>query len=55
MAVQQIKSGDYRAAEQQLGRIGAENQLGPLRDFVVAWLKAGQKDFVAARAAASPG
>lgn len=51
LAIQQIKRGDYRAAEQQLGRIGTENQLGPLRDFVVAWLRAGQKDFVAARAA----
>jgi tetratricopeptide (TPR) repeat protein len=50
VAVQQIKKGDYRAAEQQLGRIGAENQLGPLKDYVSAWLKAGQKDFPAARA-----
>lgn len=51
MAVQQIKRGDYRAAEQQLGRIGGDNQFGPLRELVVAWLRAGQKDFVAARAA----
>ncbi len=51
MAIQQIKRGDYRAAEQQLGRIGAENQFGPLRELVVAWLRAGQKDFVAARTA----
>jgi tetratricopeptide (TPR) repeat protein len=50
MAVQQIKRGDYRAAEQQIGRIGAENQLGPLRDYVLAWLKAGEKDFAGARA-----
>ena len=50
LAVQQIKRGDYRAAEQQLGRIGAESQLGPLREFVIAWLRAGQKDFVSARA-----
>ena len=50
LAVQQIKKGDYRAAEQQLERIGAENQLGPLKDYVSAWLKAGQKDFPAARA-----
>ena len=50
MAVQQIKRGEYRAAEQQIGRIGAENQLGPLRDYVVAWLKAGEKDFAGARA-----
>ena len=49
VAVQAIKKGDYKAAEQQLGRIGAENQLGPLREYVLAWLKAGQKDFAAAR------
>jgi tetratricopeptide (TPR) repeat protein len=49
LVIQQIKKGDYRAAEQQLARIGAENQLGPLRDYAMAWLKAGQKDFVAAR------
>jgi tetratricopeptide (TPR) repeat protein len=53
MAVQQIKRGDYRAAEQQIGHIGGENQLGPLRDFVVAWLRAGQKDFTSAREALS--
>lgn len=50
LTLQHIKRGEYRAAEQQLGRIGGENQLGPLRDFVVAWLKAGQKDFAGARA-----
>ncbi|SJZ72299.1 TPR repeat-containing protein [Enhydrobacter aerosaccus] len=49
LTVQHIKRGDYRAAEQQLARIGAENQLGPLKDFVVAWLKAGEKDYAAAR------
>ena len=49
LAVQQVKRGDYRAAEQQLGHIGNENQLGPLRDFVVAWLKVGEKDYTAAR------
>ena len=49
LAVQAIKKGEYKAAEQQLGKIGAENQLGPLRDYVMAWLKAGEKDFPAAR------
>jgi tetratricopeptide (TPR) repeat protein len=49
MAIQQIKKGDFRQAEAQLGRIGSENQLGPLKDFVTAWLKAGQKDFAGAR------
>ena len=33
MAVQSIKKGDYRAAEQQLGRIGGDSQLGPLREY----------------------
>ena len=50
LAVQQIKKGDYRGAETQLGRIGSENQLGPLKDYVLAWLKAGEKDYSAARA-----
>jgi len=50
LAVQAIRKGDYKAAEQQLGRIGAENQLGVLREYVMAWLKAGEKDFAAARA-----
>ncbi|MDP1964871.1 MAG: tetratricopeptide repeat protein [Reyranella sp.] len=49
LAVQAIKKGDYKAAERQLGRIGSENQLGVLRDYVMAWLKAGDKDFAAAR------
>ena len=49
LAVQAIKKGDYSAAEKQLGLIGSENQLGPLRDYVMAWLKAGEKDFPAAR------
>ncbi|HEV7544616.1 MAG TPA: tetratricopeptide repeat protein, partial [Reyranella sp.] len=50
LAVQAIKKGDYRAAEQQIDRIGAENQLGPLREYVLAWFKAGEKEFPAARA-----
>jgi tetratricopeptide (TPR) repeat protein len=50
LAVQQIKKGEYQKAEQQLARMGTENQLGPLKDYVLAWLKAGQKDFAAARA-----
>ncbi|MBS0537761.1 MAG: tetratricopeptide repeat protein [Proteobacteria bacterium] len=49
MSVQHIKKGEYRAAETQLGRIGSENQLGPLRDYVLAWLKAGEKDYSTAR------
>ncbi len=49
LAVQAIKKGEYKAAEQQLTRIGSENQLGVLRDYVMAWLKAGEKDYPAAR------
>ena len=49
LAIQAIRRSDYRSAEQQIGRIGAENQLGPLRDYVMAWLKAGEKEFVPAR------
>lgn len=49
LAVEAIKKGDYRGAERQLGRIGAENQLGALREYVMAWLRAGEKDFPAAR------
>ena len=33
LAVQPIKKGDYRTAEQQLGRIGGDSQLGPLREY----------------------
>ena len=51
LAVQAVRKGNYKAAEQQLGRIGSENQLGPLREYVIAWLKAGEKDYAAARVA----
>jgi tetratricopeptide (TPR) repeat protein len=50
LAVQAIKKADYRGAEQQLGRIAGDVQLGPLREYVLAWLKAGEKDYAAARA-----
>jgi tetratricopeptide (TPR) repeat protein len=49
VAMQLIKKGDNAGAERQLARIGSENQLGPLKDYVLAWLKAGQRDFAAAR------
>jgi len=49
MAILQIRRADYRAAEQQLGHLGTETQLGPLRDYVLAWLKVGEKDFSGAR------
>jgi tetratricopeptide (TPR) repeat protein len=50
LAVQSIKKGDYRTAEIQIGRMGTEIQLGPLKEFMLVWLKAGEKDFAAARA-----
>lgn len=50
LMVQSLKKGDYRTAELQLNRIGADNQLGPLRNYMLAWLKAGQKDYAAAHA-----
>ncbi|MBV8409768.1 MAG: tetratricopeptide repeat protein [Alphaproteobacteria bacterium] len=50
LAVQSIKKGDYRTAEFQLGKIGADNSLGPLRESMLVWLKAGEKDYAAARA-----
>ncbi len=49
MAIEAVKKGNYKAAEQQLTRIGSENQLGALREYVMAWLKAGDKDYAAAR------
>ena len=49
LTLEQVKRGDYKKAEQQLAKIGAENQLGPLREFVIAWLKVGEKDFAGAR------
>ena len=50
LAIEAIKKGDYKAADQQMGRIGPEDQLGALREYMLAWLKAGEKDFPAARA-----
>ncbi len=50
LAVQSIKKGDYRTAEQQLGRVATESQLGILREFPLVWLKAGEKDYADARA-----
>ncbi len=50
LAVQSIKKGDYRAADQQFNRISEDVQLGPLREYILAWLKAGEKDYAAARA-----
>ena len=50
LAVQSIKKGDYKTAELQIGRIGTDNQLGPLGDVAKVWVEAGEKDFATARA-----
>jgi tetratricopeptide (TPR) repeat protein len=50
LAVQSIKKGDYRTAELQLGRIGTDNSMGAVRELMLVWLKAGEKDFAGARA-----
>lgn len=50
LAVQSIKKGEYRAAEQLLARVATESQLGILREFPIVWLKAGEKDYADARA-----
>jgi tetratricopeptide (TPR) repeat protein len=49
LAVQSVKKGDYRTAEFQVGKMGADSQMGPLRESMLVWLKAGEKDFAAAR------
>src|SRR5262245_5362401 len=50
LTVQSIKKADYRTAELQLGRIGGDNQIGAFRDYLLAWIKAGEKEFPPARA-----
>ena len=55
MAVQAIKKGDYKAAEQQIGRMGTENLLEPLRDYVPAWPRPATRTFARGHAHCSPG
>ena len=58
LALPLIKKGDYKGAEAYFERLGDRTSSGILRPFSEAWLKAGQKDFAAARerlAAVKPG
>ncbi|MGE3648760.1 MAG: tetratricopeptide repeat protein, partial [Reyranellaceae bacterium] len=58
LALPLIKKGDYKGAEVYFERLGDRTSSGILRPFSEAWLKAGQKDFAAARerlAAVKPG
>lgn len=49
LALPLIKKGDYKGAEVYFERLGDRTSSGILRPFSEAWLKAGQKDFAAAR------
>jgi len=49
MALPLIKKGDYKGAEVYFAQLGDRTSSGILRPFSEAWLKAGQKDFAAAR------
>lgn len=49
LALPLIKRGDYKGAEKYFERLGDRTSSGILRPFSEAWLKAGQKDFAAAR------
>lgn len=49
LALPLIKRGDYKGAETYFEQLGDRTSSGILRPFSEAWLKAGQKDFAAAR------
>lgn len=49
LALPLIKRGDYKGAEKYFEQLGDRTSSGILRPFSEAWLKAGQKDFTAAR------
>lgn len=50
LALPLIKKGDFKGAEALFEQLGDRSGSGILRPFSEAWLKAGQKDFAAARA-----
>lgn len=54
LALPLIKKGDYKGAEAYFDRLGDRTSSGILRPFSEAWLKAGQKDFAAARERLAP-
>ncbi|MCW5748081.1 MAG: tetratricopeptide repeat protein [Alphaproteobacteria bacterium] len=49
LAVVAIRKGDYKAAEGYIGSLNDDASLGIMRPIIDAWIKAGQKDFAAAR------
>jgi tetratricopeptide (TPR) repeat protein len=49
IGVAAVKRGDYKVAEQHLLRLSQDMDLGILRPYAAAWLRAGQKDFAGAR------
>jgi tetratricopeptide (TPR) repeat protein len=49
LALDAVRKKDFAAAEQSLARLPSDQRLGFLRPYLVAWIKAGQKDFAAAQ------
>jgi Flp pilus assembly protein TadD len=50
LALDAVRRKDFAAAEQSLARLPSDPRLGFLRPYLVAWVKAGQKDYAAAQA-----
>ncbi|MEO8557514.1 MAG: tetratricopeptide repeat protein [Rhodospirillales bacterium] len=50
LALDAVRRKDFAAAEQALAHLPSDPRLGFLRPYLVAWVKAGQKDYVAAQA-----
>ena len=49
LAVVAVRKGDFKAAEAAVTRMGDDTSMGLMRPILEAWVKAGQKDFLAAR------
>ena len=49
LAAVAIRKGDFKAAEPYVARLGDDASMGLMRPLMEAWLKAGQKDYTAAR------
>jgi tetratricopeptide (TPR) repeat protein len=50
LALDAVRRKDFTAAEQSLAHLPSDPRLGFLRPYLVAWVKAGQKDYAAAQA-----
>ncbi len=50
LALDAVRRKDFAAAEQSLAHLPSDPRLGFLRPYLVAWVKAGQKDYAAAQA-----